>query len=522
MASSSVDEADEFLYSGNGQVVFRNVRRVRVDSSVKELPDHAFKECAHLRIVQLPPTLSRLGKMAFYCCNSLTTINLPSHMTEIPDDAFQSCRSLTNVDLPMLLECIGARAFFECESLTRIVCPAHLRKIGKGAFVHCRSMVSIDLPEGLEEIGDRVFVDCEALESITIPSGVTVIERGTFSHCHSLRTINFAMTGLERIGDGAFWCCGALDSIRIPWTVYSIGNSAFLYCTNLVSVELSLGLETIEQQAFKCCTSLVNIALPSSLESIAEDAFEECDKLRILFPQHELLAKKLRHRFDGLPIHRLCYERAALGTAEDKSNLQQELMVADSSPAQVDCLGMTAFHILALSERDSFDLLLYSWQLVSAKVTLVDETDNWGNCPMDYLCRKKDPTTIASIQTIIRVTTQRRVQQLGLTEWQVAVTSNCENLIERDDVVTRRQRVYDFYLKLLRYERLEALSLLELALWSRKMDDAKNATHETGDLYRSECRINCGSDIVISNVLPFLGDLEAGMSFRITAPDGDP
>jgi hypothetical protein len=79
------------------------------------------------------------------------------------------------------------------------------------------------------------------------------------------------------------------------------------------------------------------------------------------------------------------------------------------------------------------------------------------------------------------------------------------------------------YFKLATYERLESVSLLELALWKVKIDRCKAAyhtDHERGEECRStrprldkahldgvdrqSCRINSGADAVISNVLPFL------------------
>ena len=77
--------------------------------------------------------------------------------------------------------------------------------------------------------------------------------------------------------------------------------------------------------------------------------------------------------------------------------------------------------------------------------------------------------------------------------------------------------------KLATYERLESVSLLELALWKVKIDSCKAAydtDHECGEECRSKrprldrshldgvdrqsCRIKSGAYVVISNVLPFL------------------
>ena len=58
----------------------------------------------------------------------------------------------------------------------------------------------------------------------------------------------------------------------------------------------------------------------------------------------------------------------------------------------------------------------------------------------------------------------------------------------------------------------DAALLLELALWKSKIDESmqnndlgqnEQMDDITADL-RRQCRINCGSDVIIPNVLPFL------------------
>ena len=48
----------------------------------------------------------------------------------------------------------------------------------------------------------------------------------------------------------------------------------------------------------------------------------------------------------------------------------------------------------------------------------------------------------------------------------------------------------------------EAATILELALWNSKLKDTRNT--ERDEQKRVDCRVNCGSDIIIPNVLAFL------------------
>jgi hypothetical protein len=94
------------------------------------------------------------------------------------------------------------------------------------------------------------------------------------------------------------------------------------------------------------------------------------------------------------------------------------------------------------------------------------------------------------------------------------------------DWSSRRTEIGLLDFKLATYERLEAMSLLELALWRVKIDERKpvqnkeNQLDEEGsskklrlleadlrqeeDADRQSSRINSGAEVVISNVLPFL------------------
>ena len=65
----------------------------------------------------------------------------------------------------------------------------------------------------------------------------------------------------------------------------------------------------------------------------------------------------------------------------------------------------------------------------------------------------------------------------------------------------------NLYDRLATYESIkEGTSVLELALWKAKIDESscKRARVDSEVGSRGQCRINCGADIVMRNVLPYL------------------
>ena len=58
--------------------------------------------------------------MAFFRCQSLKNITLPSGLTYIEEGAFANCSSLTSITIPDSVSYISPKAFYNCTNLTQI------------------------------------------------------------------------------------------------------------------------------------------------------------------------------------------------------------------------------------------------------------------------------------------------------------------------------------------------------------------------------------------------------------------
>ena len=104
---------------------------------------------------------------------------------------------------------------------------------------------------------------------------------------------------------------------------------------------------------------------------------------------------------------------------------------------------------------------------------------------------------------LLRISISKRLDSLSIRRW-------CEELENSIDAVRKNgrdrdtQSVYDM---LATYESIkEGTPVLELALWKAKINEDRNkrARVDSDVSYKEQCRVNCGADIVIRNVLPFL------------------
>jgi len=236
---------------------------------------------------------------AFYDCDSLTSITIPSNVTSI-SSAFYDCDNLASVTVKR-----GNAVFHSAGNCL-------IETASKTVIAGCKNSI-IPTDGSVTTIGEFAFYYCKNLASITIPSSVTDINSQAFCYCNSLKSVIFAENSqLKSIGTMAFAGCSSLTSITIPSSVKSIGAAPFTGCGNLESIAVESGntkyhstgnclIETasrtllvgcdnsviptdgsvtsIGSYAFDGCSSLTSLMIPCRVTNIHEDAFRGCHSL---------------------------------------------------------------------------------------------------------------------------------------------------------------------------------------------------------------------------------------------------
>lgn len=251
-----------------------SIRSLNIPTTVREIGAYAFDGCSSLKQIVIPQGVAIIENDTFANCVSLTSVFMPDTVTVIEYNAFENCSALRELQFSSQLKEIQFDAFMGCSSLRSVEIPDTVIKIGEQAFKNCTRLYQLDIPYGVTKIGDETFAYCESLTSITLPNTITEIGYKAFYNCSSLRNVNLP-TKLKRIAGFSFSGCSSLRSIEIPSSVTAIQTHAFEGCRSLTNVILQKGLKEIDSWAFYNC-AITKLIIPDSVITIWGNAFDGC------------------------------------------------------------------------------------------------------------------------------------------------------------------------------------------------------------------------------------------------------
>lgn len=261
--------------------------------AVREIGPESFQNMKSIKVIEIPSSVTKIGKWAFSNCSDLQEIKIADTVEEIASNAFSYCTSLKCVYLPHALREIGKSVFSGCSKLKDIFMPESLTQIRWYAFLNCKNLESIHIPSKVEEIGGAAFKGCTSLKRICIPSRVKLIDWHAFEDCVHLEAIDVegenenysSIDGVlydksqetllyypinkgesfevdqkvKRIQENAFWASIYLKEIIIPESVQYIGDHAF-NGSALTSIEIA-DTVSIGQWAFASCKDITKVII---------------------------------------------------------------------------------------------------------------------------------------------------------------------------------------------------------------------------------------------------------------------
>lgn len=270
-------------------------------------------------------TITEIGYMSFFDCDTVRTIEIPDSVTTIADHSFYYSDMLSKIVIGKNVETIGENAFQYCYKIVEIINKSNLI-IEKGSENHGEiGLYALSVTNKndvyvnkfiTDQNGFVVLVDGEkkilvgyvgSENNLVLPNDITEIYQGAFTNQYNLKTVVLP-NSLTKIGARPFYNCSAIEynaignakylgneqnpylylakvtddkieSFTVPNGCRFIAHSAFYDCSALTSVEISSSVLEIGAGAFMGCSSLSSIKLPNGLKTIGANAFMDCYKL---------------------------------------------------------------------------------------------------------------------------------------------------------------------------------------------------------------------------------------------------
>lgn len=161
------------------------------DNEVKVM--HLYPRTSEVTRLVIPPhvqgyRVSVIAKKAFYESTKLRRVELPPFLRSIEDECFGLCDKLEAINLPDSITHIGKGAFEGTLALQKVVLPHNLAMLPEALF-YDSAVSDVTLPDNITEIPTACFYDCRNLRRIVLPAGVTRVAPDAFHYCTNLEEV---------------------------------------------------------------------------------------------------------------------------------------------------------------------------------------------------------------------------------------------------------------------------------------------------------------------------------------------
>lgn len=164
----------------------RTLDDYKVPNGITRIGDFAYARSSMSSLV-IPDGVTTIGYGAFYHCDNLSEVSIPSSVTSIEGYAFQNTPYLNSFlqDTsagPFLIVGDGILLAYN-GSFTEVQIPEGVKQIAPGAFSKHGEMYSVELPGTLTTIGEDAFNGCVNLAKVTGGDNLVSIQDRAFMGC---------------------------------------------------------------------------------------------------------------------------------------------------------------------------------------------------------------------------------------------------------------------------------------------------------------------------------------------------
>ena len=198
-----------------------------------------FSGCTALASIELPSTVTEIRESAFSGCTALTTVDLSgvTNMVSIGKFAFSGCTSLSKiissgvgqdgaVIIPEGVTHIYQEAFYNCDSIKYLSLPSTITYLGPSICRDSSGLEFVDFNENPNNINlDNWghFSGCSGLKAVSLPDNIQIINNRFMTSCTSLQAVylpkNLVQMNTNGNGQGPFCFDKNMYFVQEPFEV---------------------------------------------------------------------------------------------------------------------------------------------------------------------------------------------------------------------------------------------------------------------------------------------------------------
>jgi hypothetical protein len=509
MSAEVIGSTEDFIYTGEGgAAVPQDVVRVRVDPSVTSIPAHAFWGRKKLTEVDLCEGVLEIGEWSFrWCDHSITKINIPNSLRRIRNEAFSGSLR-TPIRLHDGIESIGRYSFSSC-IFTNFRVPPLITRIPEEMIKNCKPLFSLELPENIMEILD-----------------------GAFGYCYCLRNVAFPPNAV--VGSDIFFY--DVDNNAITYLQRLFGSNAriireILHRFDRLPIHRIVYYQSYNQGVLQNLVAAINLRSGQlrTLRSKLDPTGNQQDCLGMT-PLHILTCSCVH----DIEVYRVIVENYPTNLITEDRWGALPLLYAFWGAAPAEIIGF-----LLESYQSLYPGYEFNWKMMVEtmgrcdtpkerienllcvkQMHFPDQTMDWGYLlnefvkPSDFCFQS---TFVERMRFLFICGMSTRVEALPFKVWRDHITNMIHTAAfewSRDNLVILRE----IRAKLAHFEdelpKMKTVTtILELAIWKMKINEKSHQDMSTQSQKkiktdksstRQQCRVTCGADIIIGNVLPYI------------------
>ena len=226
----------------------------------------------------IPDGVTKIEDWAFYDCNKLTVMTIPSSVATIGEYALNFCTGLTELFVHATTPpTVGTNAFMNVNLTIPVYVPAASLDAYKAAagwkdFTNLQALVTEFTVDNLKyKVADHID-EVELTGYVTEPTGKLDIPATV-----TYGSKTYSVTSIVNM---AFSGCSSLTEVTIPASVTSVGSSVFYGCSSLTQATIGDGLTVISLSMFTNCKALEKLVIGKGVTEINNYAFASCYNLK--------------------------------------------------------------------------------------------------------------------------------------------------------------------------------------------------------------------------------------------------